>query len=131
MPSSYDDEEDEETSEEEETTIIPRAVSTSAPSSTVTRVPRPAQTKWPNRAYPVPDLAQEDLGSGGGGILSAYFLANSSIAVLSVPSFQVSDDGIDEYSAFVGRFIKASKKRGMKKVIIDLQRNFGGDSLLA
>lgn len=51
--------------------------------------------------------------------------------MLSVPSFQVSDDGIDEYSAFVGQFIKASKAKGMKKVVIDLQRNFGGDALLA
>lgn len=124
LPASYEDSEDEE-AEEETTSVVPRAEATS------TSTAAPTQTKWGNIAYPTPDLAQEDLGAPGGGLLSAYFLDKSSIAVLSVPSFQVSDDGIDEYSDFVGKFIKTSKAKGMKKVVIDLQRNFGGDALLA
>lgn len=71
------------------------------------------------------------MGTFGGGFLSAYYLEDPAIAVLSVPSFQEWGDAIDTYSAFVGVFIKETKAKGVKKVVIDLQRNYGGDALLA
>lgn len=63
--------------------------------------------------------------------MSGYFLRQSSVAVLSIPSFQEFGDAVDTYSATVGEFIAASKAAGMKKVVIDLQRNYGGDAILA
>lgn len=68
---------------------------------------------------------------GGAGSLSGYFLEDSSLAVLSIPSFQEFGDAIGTFSQTIGNFITASKTAGMKKVLIDLQQNYGGDTLLA
>ena len=133
LPASFESEDDEVDDEVVER-AEPSATSTQAatPTSTPTNATRPpAAAKWANIAYPKPDLAQDGLGQSGGGVLSAYFLKDASIAVLSIPSFSESDEGIDMFSAFVGTFIKTSKSKGMKKVVIDLQRNLGGDALLA
>ncbi|KAG4412855.1 hypothetical protein IFR04_014016 [Cadophora malorum] len=127
-PASYDPEplpEDEEDEEDESSAVTS---SQTSPTATSTAIPSP--TAWNNAAYPSPDIAQENLGTFGGGFLSGYFLQDN-IAVLSIPSFQEFGDTVDEYSSVVGRFISTAHSRGMKKVVIDLQRNFGGDALLA
>ncbi|KAG4433289.1 hypothetical protein IFR05_011234 [Cadophora sp. M221] len=122
-PASYDPEPTQE--EEEEGEIPASAEPVAAPTSTT--IPTP--TGWSNGAYPSPDIAQENLGTFGGSI-SGYFLPDD-IAVLSIPGFQEYGDTVDEYSATVGHFISTAHSNGMKKVVIDLQRNLGGDALLA
>ena len=63
--------------------------------------------------------------------MSGYFLKDASIAVLSIPSFKAREDSLNEFSSAVREFLLASTKAGMKKVVIDLQQNYGGVSLLA
>ena len=63
--------------------------------------------------------------------MSGYFLRNSSIAVLSIPSFDEAGEAINTFSSTIRTFLNASKDAGMKKVVIDLQSNYGGVALLA
>ena len=89
-------------------------------------------TSWPDSAYPNnTDIYQPGLYPYGGGFLTGYFLKNISTAVLSIPSFDMSGDDIQTFSDTVQKFLNASQAAGMKKVLIDLQQNLGGDTLLA
>ncbi|KAI1359747.1 hypothetical protein F5Y08DRAFT_349398 [Xylaria arbuscula] len=104
----------------------------SAPSPSSTAPPPAAMTGWNNDAYPsTPDVAQEDLGIFGGGFLSGYFLQESFIAVLSIPSFDEYGDALKTFQSTVDEFIRKAKLAGMKKVVIDVQQNVGGQPLLA
>ena len=90
----------------------------------------PTPLTWGNPAYPdTPDVAQQNLSTGG--FVSGYFLRNSSIAVLSIPSFDEAGEAINTFSSTIRTFLNASKEAGMKKVVIDLQSNYGGVALLA
>lgn len=110
---------------------IVTATATSAPTTTGSTA-QPTVSSWgADYGYPDPDIFQEDLGTFGGGWVSGYLLTNSSVAVLSIPSFQASGSSVNEFSDAVTRFLNASKKAGMKKVVIDLQQNSGGVALLA
>lgn len=92
----------------------------------------PTATSWPDTAYPNDtDVFQPGLYPDGGGFLTGYFLKNVSIAVLSIPTFDMSGDDIQTFSDTVQKFLNASHAAGMKKVLIDLQQNLGGDALLA
>ncbi|KAI0902983.1 hypothetical protein F4823DRAFT_629777 [Ustulina deusta] len=111
------------------------AVSSDIPSPS-TAVPQPTTTTalsgWENPAYPeTPDVAQPDLGTIGGGYLSGYFLRASSIAVLSIPSFDEYGDAINTFQSTVQEFIQQAQAAGMTKVVIDVQQNVGGQPLLA
>lgn len=87
-------------------------------------------TSWSSSAYPSsPDISQADLGNTG--VLTGYFLEDISTAVLSIPSFLAYGDAVVTFSDTIGKFLKRSKKAGMKKVLIDLQQNAGGINLLA
>ena len=98
--------------------------------TTPTTVPTP--TSWPNTAYPDhPDIHQPDLYPNGGGFLTGYFFKNTSTAVLSIPTFQMYGDDIKGFSDTVEDFIQRSKAEGLTKIVIDLQQNLGGDTLLA
>ena len=89
-------------------------------------------TSWPDSAYPKnTDIYQPGLYPYGGGFLTGYFLKNISTAVLSIPSFDMSGDDIQTFSDTVQKFLNASHTAGMKTVLIDLQQNLGGDTLLA
>lgn len=89
-------------------------------------------TSWPDSAYPNnTDIFQPGLYPFGGGFLTGYFLKNISTAVLSIPTFDMSGDDIQTFSDTVQKFLNASHAAGMKKVLIDLQQNLGGDTLLA
>ncbi|KAH6692884.1 hypothetical protein BKA61DRAFT_684007 [Leptodontidium sp. MPI-SDFR-AT-0119] len=126
-PASYDPEptaEEEEEEKEDESSASTELV----PTPTSTTIPTP--TGWSNGAYPSPDIAQENFGTFGGGSISGYVLADG-IAVLSIPGFQEYGDTVDEYSATIERFISTAHSKEMKKVVIDLQRNLGGDAFLA
>ena len=118
-------------------TDYPTAATTtsdSSPSSypTSSGVPVTTASGWGSAAYPDnPDVVQPNLGLPGGGVLTGYFLNESSIAVLSIPSFELSREAIFTFSATVGEFLTRSLEAGMKKVVVDVQQNTGGDSLLA
>ncbi|KAI9700942.1 MAG: hypothetical protein M1820_006587 [Bogoriella megaspora] len=81
--------------------------------------------------YPQAQLSQKDLATTGGGFLTGYFLNDTSLGVLSIPSFQEFGDAIGTFSDFVRNFLAKAKKVGMKKILIDVQQNGGGDVFLA
>lgn len=105
------------------------ATSSDAPAtSSATAVPSP--TSWENPAYPDnPDIVQPDL--GGSGVLTGYFLKDTKTAVLSIPSFRAFDAALFSFSDKIGEFLRRSKEEKMTKVVIDVQQNGGGDTLLA
>ncbi len=106
----------------------PSATSTDASSLSSTTAPTP--TSWPDLAYPQdPDVVQPDLGASG--VLTGYFLHDISVAVLSIPSFSAFDTAVEDFSSTVTEFIQKAKGAGLTKVLIDLQQNSGGDTLLA
>jgi hypothetical protein len=130
-PASYDPTEPPPGSAASATQEVVTAPPTSVPTSTASAA-QPTVSSWgSDYGYPDPDIFQEDLGTFGGGWVSGYFLTESSIAILSIPSFQASGSSVNEFSSAVGRFLNASRKAGMKKVVVDLQQNSGGISLLA
>lgn len=118
-------------------TALPAAATTtpSSPPSgvpTSSAVPEPTPGGWLGSSYPEsPDVVQPDLGLVGGGVLTGYFLNESSIAVLSIPSFELNREAVSSFSATVGEFLRRSQTAGLKKVVIDVQQNGGGDTLLA
>jgi len=121
-------------------TDYPTAATTtfdSSPSGNPTSSGGPVPTQsgwgfWGLSPYPDnPDVKQPYLGFFGGGVVTGYFLNESSIAVLSIPSFALTGEAINSFSASIGEFLRRSLKAGMKKVVIDVQQNMGGDQLLA
>ena len=89
-------------------------------------------TSWPDTAYPDnTDIYQPSLYPDGGGFLTGYLLKDIATAVLSIPTFDMADDDVQTFSDTVQKFLNASHAAGMTKVLIDLQQNLGGDTLLA
>ena len=117
------------------TTVAAASSTTATPSASsyaTSFAPEPIATSWPDSAYPEnADVFQPNLYPSGGGFLTGYLLNDSSIAVLSIPSFQMYGDDVDGFSNTVAEFLQRSKEAGMTKVVIDVQQNFGGDPLLA
>lgn len=106
------------------------AASTSDTSSLSTPTATPTPTGWVNRAYPqTADVVQRDLGFGG--VVTGYFLQDVSIGVLSIPSFQAYGDAVADFSNVVTEFLQRSKEAGLKTILVDLQQNSGGNTLLA
>ncbi|KAF1959262.1 hypothetical protein CC80DRAFT_467721 [Byssothecium circinans] len=95
----------------------------------------PATGNWSEasfQAFPEdPDIVQYDLGIFHTGLVSGYFLDDISTGVLSLPSFDVLSSTIGNYSGTVTRFLKEASLQGMDNIVIDLQRNTGGVTLLA
>lgn len=84
------------------------------------------------KAYPAnPDVIQEGLSSTGGGLVTGYLLNESSTGVLSIPSFDMYGDYIGSFAQAVIDFITQAQAANTSRVIIDLQQNLGGQSLLA
>ena len=94
-----------------------------------------ATTSWFNAssgAYPAyADILQPDLSVEGGGVVTGYFLNDTSTGVLSLPSFNQYDWYIGNFSDTVARFIVGAKAANLSRVIIDLQQNSGGTIDLA
>lgn len=103
--------------------------------------PLPQPTGWgsyadssaspPNLGYPESaDVVQPDLLSGG--FLTGYFLQDYALGVLSIPSFFMPDqDSIANFTTTISNFLQKSKAAGMTRILIDVQQNAGGDTLLA
>ncbi|KAI0971462.1 hypothetical protein F4678DRAFT_479343 [Xylaria arbuscula] len=126
-PYSDDDSDDDSTADDgsDDGSDQSSTTNSEAPSSSTT-VPQPAATSapsWNNLAYPdTAGVAQPDLGTTGGGYISGkcirkrksttvYFLRDTSIAVLSIPSF-------DEYGEALNTF------RNTPLLAIDAFRRF-------
>ena len=109
------------------------ATSTSSrPTSTSLSEATPSVTSFPDSAYPNnTDIFQPNLYPSGGGFLTGYFLKDISTAVLSIPTFNMEGDDIQTFSNTVQKFLDAAHAAGLLKVLIDLQQNLGGDTLLA
>jgi Peptidase family S41 len=71
--------------------------------------------------YPAPVLQHSAM------LVAGYFLPNSDVAVLAIPSFdpEVAGQG-DEFQNLVTEFLALCKKEGKKKLIVDLSANLGG-----
>ncbi|MCJ1261797.1 hypothetical protein MMC22_001665 [Lobaria immixta] len=94
--------------------------------------PQPTTTSWLglSDAYPPnPDISQPSLSAGG--VLTGYFLHEIQTAVLSIPSFEAYDDDIIYFTVTISKFLEKSKAAGMKKILIDVQQNSGGNTFLA
>lgn len=84
-------------------------------------------THWANSAYPNTTLVhQEDLGDTG--FVTGYLLDDISTAVLSIPSF---NSDVDSFSTVLQDFVANATDSDVKKVIIDLQQNDGGQTAVA
>lgn len=82
---------------------------------------------WANDAYPNRTLVhQEDLGDTG--FVTGYLLEDISTAVLSIPSF---NSDVESFSAVLHDFVDNATDADVKKVIIDLQQNDGGQTAIA
>uniref|UniRef100_A0A8H7N2W7 Tail specific protease domain-containing protein n=1 Tax=Bionectria ochroleuca TaxID=29856 RepID=A0A8H7N2W7_BIOOC len=83
--------------------------------------------KVPFDSYPAdPVVMQQNFTEGG--TVSGYFLTDQSTGVLSLPTFAM--DKPVSFSDAVSSFIKKAKEAGMKKIVIDLSGNGGGNVLL-
>ncbi|KAL3477527.1 hypothetical protein BJX99DRAFT_257343 [Aspergillus californicus] len=106
--------------------------SSSADVSSSSATPAPSPTDVPETAYPrIPDVMQSDFSIYNQGLLRGYFLNESSLAVLSIPQFVSYTRGPDSFTATVRQFLERSRQAGLRKVVIDLQQNSGGQPLLA
>ncbi|KAI1149354.1 hypothetical protein F4825DRAFT_453523 [Nemania diffusa] len=110
----------------------PTLVDGSPTATAIPEVVTPSPLSWNSPAYPErPDAAQPDLGNFGGGVISGYFLNSSSVSVLSIPSFDLFDVALSTAQTTVEEFIRRTQEAGLQRVVIDLQKNGGGQVLLA
>ena len=108
----------------------PTTSSTSTSSSSPSSQAIPVLTSWDILGYPSnPDVIQPNLGYGG--FITGYFLNETKLGVLSIPSFEMTGSAITSFSNTIGEFIKRSQEAGMTQIVIDLQQNYGGNVLLA
>jgi hypothetical protein len=63
--------------------------------------------------------------------LTGYFLNSTSTSVLSIPSFDEYGDALNTFHNTIATFLSRSRAAGLQKIVIDLQQNVGGQSLLA
>ena len=119
------------------TSDVPSVTSGLATStSTSTEANTAAATSWFDyglTAFPDdPVVIQPELGISG--FTTGYIISvNSSykVGVLSIPTFQMGDEDVALFANTTARFIQAAKDHQVAKVVIDLQQNIGGLSLLA
>lgn len=82
-------------------------------------------------AYPNdPDYVQTDLARLGGGVVSAYILDDQT-AVLSIPSFLQQGNDTLNFFRVIDDLLADAEAKNIKRLVIDLQQNYGGLSLLA
>lgn len=83
-------------------------------------------------AYPAsPDVFPEGLSLGDGGVVTGYFLEDISTGVLSIPTFDVDSGNSESFTDPVQDFINGAAQRNLTRIIIDLQQNSGGLTVLA
>jgi Peptidase family S41 len=128
-PASYNPEIETE-SGSAESSSAPSATTLTSDPSLLSTTATPTPTGWDHPAYPqTAYVVQQDLGISG--VVTGYFLSDVSIGVLSIPSFQAYDNSVEDFSNTITNFLQRSKEAGIKKILIDLQQNLGGNTLLA
>jgi hypothetical protein len=129
-PASYNPDDTTESDSAASSSEPPTATSTSDASSVSTPTATPTPTGWDHPAYPkTADVVQPNLGVGG--VVTGYFLQDASVGVLSIPSFQAYGDSVADFSNVVTEFLQRSKEAGLETILIDVQQNLGGNTLLA
>lgn len=110
------------THEDDSVTVARRQVNTTTEDDEET-------TSWysaSSGAYPAdPDVYEID------GFVAGYFLDDISTGVLSIPTFDMSTDSLDSFTSTVQSFINGAGNNSLDRVVIDLQRNSGGLTVLA
>lgn len=83
-------------------------------------------------AYPNnPEYAQIDLELIKGGVVTGYILEDISTGVLSIPSFYQTGNDTSNFFLAVDNFIGNATNQNISRIVIDLQQNSGGLTLLA
>ncbi|KAL4861297.1 hypothetical protein BDV12DRAFT_204153 [Aspergillus spectabilis] len=95
------------------------------PSSTTSAYP----PEW-NAAYPTPEVISQDHPDDAG-LPQVFFLTEASVAVLSITQFTAYGDTFQQFIDIVRAFLTRSREAGLKKVVIDVQQNTGGQPFLA
>ena len=91
-----------------------------------------SSNSWPSLAFPPnPIVAQPHLGGTNGGVVTGYILNDNVTGVLSIPSFVSNSENAVSFTTTVQDFVARVKAANCTRVIIDVQRNTGGDDLLA
>jgi hypothetical protein len=94
-----------------------------------TAIPEPGELLG---AYPAAaDVVPAASCTNDQGSVRGYFLNESSLAVLSIPAFVSYGEEGTRFPDTVRDFLRRSRRAGLRKVVIDLQQNSGGQSLLA
>lgn len=91
-----------------------------------------SSNSWPSLAFPPnPIVAQPNLGGTNGGVVTGYILNDNVTGILSIPSFVSNSENAVSFTTTVQDFVARVKAANCARVIIDVQRNTGGDDLLA
>ncbi|KAL4946227.1 hypothetical protein BDV06DRAFT_208881 [Aspergillus oleicola] len=101
--------------------------SSAMPSSTVP----PSETEAVDTIYPPSPDVMPSGSSYSEGLPHGYFLNDSSLAVITIPLFLSYGNNARVFTDTISQFLNQSRKAGLKKVMIDLQQNKGGQALLA
>lgn len=132
-PDSFDPYSTNDTTDDTTATGTPSSSIVSSPSSTPASSELPVVPS-PEYTAPYPPLVDVVMGPNlqfDGMSLRGYFLNQSSLAVLVIPSFTYYGNNAEAFSAAVKSFIRRSRRAGLRKVVIDVQQNAGGETLLA
>ncbi|KAL4913714.1 hypothetical protein BDW62DRAFT_205276 [Aspergillus aurantiobrunneus] len=105
------------------------------PSSVPSSVPSPSEsataseTEVFDAAYPPnPDVMLSD-SSYNDGLPQGYFVNDSSLAVITMPQYFSYSNNARAFTDTIRQFLIQSQEAGLKRVIIDLQQNKGGQAL--
>ena len=91
-----------------------------------------SSNSWPSIAFPPhPIVAQPNLRGTNGGVVTGYILNDNVTGVLSIPSFVSNSENAVSFTTTVQDFLARVRAANCTRVIIDVQRNTGGDDLLA
>lgn len=115
---------------------LPDKTASSTPIRTPSPTPSPStlvSTTAPSwgTAYPTPESILTGREPDDTTLPRVFFLHDSSVAVLSITDFAGYEDTAQEFLRTVGAFLRRSKEAGLKKVVIDVQQNRGGQAFLA
>ncbi|GJC96553.1 peptidase S41 family protein [Colletotrichum higginsianum] len=88
---------------------------------------------WYNRSYgafpQTPDIQQDNLDDES--VLTGYFYEDISTGVLSIPHFNQYGLEMGTYGLALAQFIEGAKEKRASRIVIDLQKNFGGSTGIA
>ncbi|OJI98794.1 hypothetical protein ASPVEDRAFT_147979 [Aspergillus versicolor CBS 583.65] len=123
-------------SEEDSTGRLEGKATSTTPIRTPLPTPSPStsvSTTAPSfdAAYPTPEPIFPGREPDDTTLPRVFFLHDSSVAVLSITDFAAYDDSTQEFLRTVKAFLRRSKEAGLKKVVIDVQQNRGGQVFLA